>query len=75
MFTINVGAVIISEVALSFLGFGLPISVPSKTRVGYEIDFNRYFYIYTAPRPLAEIEGELTQIERDIADMLAEVTE
>ena len=29
IFTINVGAVIISEAALSFLGFGLPISVPS----------------------------------------------
>jgi len=29
---------------------------------------------YTAPRPLAEIEGELKQIEREIADMLAEVT-
>ena len=28
-FTINVGGVIISEAALSFLGFGLPISVPS----------------------------------------------
>ena len=46
-----------------------------EDRVGYEIDFNRYFYIYTAPRPLAEIEGELKQIKRDIADMLAEVTE
>ena len=29
IFSINVGAVIISEAALSFLGFGLPISVPS----------------------------------------------
>ena len=29
IFTINVGGVIISEAALSFLGFGLPISVPS----------------------------------------------
>ena len=29
VFTINVGGVIISEAALSFLGFGLPISVPS----------------------------------------------
>ena len=46
----------------------------SKTKVGYEIGFNRYFYTYTAPRPLAEIEGELKQIEREIADMLAEVT-
>ena len=47
----------------------------SKTKVGYEIGLNRYFYTYTAPRPLAEIEGELKQIEREIADMLAEVTE
>ena len=29
IFTINVGGVIISEAALSFFGFGLPISVPS----------------------------------------------
>jgi len=47
----------------------------SKTKVGYEIGLNRYFYTYTAPRPLAEIEGELKQIEGEIADMLAEVTE
>ncbi|MCZ7662522.1 MAG: type I restriction-modification system subunit M [Thermoleophilia bacterium] len=46
----------------------------SKTKVGYEIGLNRYFYKYTPPRPLAEIEGELRQIEREIADMLAEVT-
>ncbi len=47
----------------------------SKTKVGYEIGFNRYFYKYTPPRPLAEIEAELKQIEREIAEMLAEVTE
>ncbi|MHB1012307.1 MAG: type I restriction-modification system subunit M [Desulfobacteria bacterium] len=47
----------------------------SKTKVGYEIGLNRYFYTYAVPRPLAEIEGELKQIEREIADMLAEVTE
>ena len=29
IFTINIGAVIISEASLSFLGFGLPIKVPS----------------------------------------------
>jgi type I restriction enzyme M protein len=28
----------------------------SKTWVGYEINFNRYFYKYTPPRPLEEIE-------------------
>ncbi len=47
----------------------------SKAKVGYEIGINRYFYTYIAPRPLAEIEGELKQIEQEIADMLAEVTE
>jgi type I restriction enzyme M protein len=46
----------------------------SKTRVGYEINFNRYFYQYTPPRPLAEIEADLKSIEQDIAGMLAEVT-
>jgi len=47
----------------------------SKTKVGYQIGFNRYFYKYQAPRPLAEIEADLKQIEREIAEMLAEVTE
>ncbi|HUE96873.1 MAG TPA: hypothetical protein VMN39_09445, partial [Longimicrobiaceae bacterium] len=42
--------------------------------VGYEINFNRYFYRYTAPRPLEEIEGEIRGIEQDILRMLAEVT-
>lgn len=47
----------------------------SKTRVGYEINFNRHFYQYTPPRPLSEIEADLKRIEQDIAEMLAEVTE
>ena len=47
----------------------------SKTKIGYEINFNRYFYQYIPPRPLDEIEADLKQIEREIADMLAEVTE
>ena len=42
--------------------------------VGYEINFNRYFYRYTAPRPLEEIEGEIRVIEQDILRMLADVT-
>ncbi len=46
----------------------------SKTKIGYEINFNRYFYQYTPPRPLEEIEADLKQIEKEIADMLAEVT-
>jgi type I restriction enzyme M protein len=47
----------------------------SKTKVGYEINFNRYFYKYTPPRSLEEIETDLKKIEKEIADMLAEVTE
>lgn len=47
----------------------------SKTKIGYEINFNRYFYKYVPPRPLEEIETDLTQIEAEIAEMLAEVTE
>jgi len=47
----------------------------SKTKIGYEINFNRYFYQYNPPRPLAEIEVDLKKIEKEIADMLAEVTE
>jgi len=42
--------------------------------VGYEINFNRYFYRYTPPRPLEEIESDIRSIETDIMRMLAEVT-
>ena len=43
-------------------------------KVGYEINFNRYFYQYTPPRPLEEIEADIREIEKDIVQMLAEVT-
>ena len=42
--------------------------------VGYEINFNRYFYRYRPPRPLEEIEADIRAIEGDIVRMLAEVT-
>jgi len=42
--------------------------------VGYEINFNRYFYRYTPPRPLEAIEADIRGIEQDIMRMLAEVT-
>ncbi|MGH7845794.1 MAG: hypothetical protein ACREQW_11570 [Candidatus Binatia bacterium] len=43
-------------------------------RVGYEINFNRYFYKYTPPRPLEEIESDIRAVEQDIVRMVAEVT-
>ncbi|MBI5407168.1 MAG: type I restriction-modification system subunit M N-terminal domain-containing protein [Nitrospirae bacterium] len=47
----------------------------SKTKIGYEVNFNRYFYKYTPPRPLGQIEADLKQIEKKIAEMLSKVTE
>jgi len=44
-----------------------------KTKIGYEIPFNRHFYEYEAPRPLAEIEAEIKALEGEIMAMLSEV--
>jgi len=41
--------------------------------VGYEINFNRYFYEYTPPRALEEIEADIQAVEKDILAMLREV--
>ncbi len=43
--------------------------------VGYEINFNRYFYRYTPPRALEEIEAEIKTLESEILAMLKEVTQ
>jgi type I restriction enzyme M protein len=45
-----------------------------KTKVGYEIPFTRHFYIYSPPRPLAEIDAELRDLESQIQKLLGEVT-
>jgi type I restriction enzyme M protein len=42
--------------------------------VGYEINFNRYFYRYRPPRPLEEIEADIRAAEADIVRMLGEIT-
>lgn len=47
----------------------------TKDRIGYEISFNRHFYRYTPPRPLAEIDAELKQAEAEIIRLLREVME
>src|SRR5215467_10507412 len=46
----------------------------TKTKVGYEIPFTRHFYVYTPPRPLAEIDAELRDLEAQIQKLLGEVT-
>jgi type I restriction enzyme M protein len=45
-----------------------------KTKTGYEIPFTRHFYVYTPPRPLAEIDAELRDLEAQIQKLLGEVT-
>ena len=42
-------------------------------RIGYEINFNRYFYQYVPPRSLEEINAELNALESEIAGLLKEV--
>jgi type I restriction enzyme M protein len=46
----------------------------TKDKVGYEINFNRYFYVFTPPRPLALIDAELKTAEDEILRLLREVT-
>lgn len=41
-----------------------------RNKVGYEISFNRYFYVYQPPRPVEEIEKDLEKIEAEIATLL-----
>jgi type I restriction enzyme M protein len=41
-----------------------------KTKVGYEIPFNRHFYVFEPPRDLAEIDTELTQCTDRIKEMI-----
>ena len=41
--------------------------------VGYEINFNRYFYRFKPPRPLGEIQADIRRIEGEMVTMLREV--
>ncbi|MBL8940112.1 MAG: SAM-dependent DNA methyltransferase [Archangium sp.] len=41
-----------------------------KTKVGYEIPFNRHFYVFKPPRPLAEIDAELKGVTDRILMMI-----
>ena len=45
----------------------------SKTKVGYEIPFNRHFYEYEPPRDLEKIEEDIADLEKEIMEMLKEV--
>jgi type I restriction enzyme M protein len=46
-----------------------------KTKVGYEIPFNRHFYVFKPPRLLAEIDAELKGVTTSILKMLGELSQ
>jgi type I restriction enzyme M protein len=46
-----------------------------KTKVGYEIPFNRHFYVFNPPRPLAEIDAELKIVTDRIVAMIGELSQ
>ena len=43
---------------------------PEKTKIGYEIPFNRHFYVFQPPRPLAEIDAELKTVTDTILKLI-----
>jgi type I restriction enzyme M protein len=47
----------------------------TKSRVGYEIPFNRHFYVFEPPRPLEVIDAELKDVSARIMRMLGELAE
>ena len=46
-----------------------------KTQVGYEIPFNRHFYVFQPPRPLSEIDAELKGVTDRILKMIGGLTQ
>ncbi len=45
-----------------------------KTKVGYEIPFNRHFYVFEPPRRLVEIDTDLQQVTGRILRMIGELS-
>nr|WP_236919215.1 class I SAM-dependent DNA methyltransferase [Ereboglobus luteus] len=45
-----------------------------KTKTGYEIPFNRHFYVFTPPRPLAEIDADLKTTTDKILKLIGDLS-
>ena len=45
----------------------------SKTEIGYELSFTKYFYKPLQLRPLEEITAELRKLEEETAGLLYEI--
>ena len=46
-----------------------------KTKIGYEIPFNRHFYVFKPPRELDEIDTELKGVTDRIVEMIGELSQ
>ena len=46
-----------------------------KTKIGYEIPFNRHFYVFKPPRELDEIDAELKGVTDRIVEMIGELSQ
>lgn len=46
-----------------------------KSKVGYEIPFNRHFYVFEPPRSLHDIDEELKKVSANIMKMLEQLAE
>ena len=44
-----------------------------RTRIGYEIPFTRIFHSYAPPRPLDEIDAEISTLQTRIEALLEDV--
>lgn len=47
----------------------------SKTKIGYEISFTKYFYKYQEPRKIEEIMNEILELDRKLDGVLKELQE
>ena len=43
---------------------------PEKVKIGYEINFNRYFYKPKALRPIKEITEDLAEVEAEASALI-----
>ncbi|MEL7005529.1 MAG: hypothetical protein AAFN93_22780 [Bacteroidota bacterium] len=47
----------------------------SKDKIGYEINFTKYFYAYKPLRPLQDITADLMKLEEEMEGMMKEILE
>ena len=45
----------------------------TKTKIGFEIPFNRKFYKYNLPRPIVEIKEEIQELEKQIQLLMRDI--